>query len=436
MKPNLFYYMSLFIPGSAHIALKKWKLGLIGIGIFILEVVSFITIMLPNFALLFVRHTSGPYAGAITIGAQEYVDDSFIILVAAVFSILLILIFLFIHYAFARDARAIAQQINEYGYATSTMEKMKEISSEIIPNAITAPKFILIFVFIFLPAVVSIFIAFTNYQNPILPPAFLIEWNGLENFSTVIFDERTRAAFTDTLTWTIIWTFSATTLTITLGTLLAIVANNKRIKGKRFFRTVYLLPWAVPAFLTILIFQIFFSRIGTMNTIVIPFFTGTPYSVANAVGFFQDPLLARITIILIQAWLGFPYIFILVTGVLQTIPDDLYEASNIDGGNVFTNFFDITLPLILISVAPVFITQFTFNFNNVTIIYLLSDSVVKNIGAVYGPLDTVASLGFRLMLDAKFSQAAVYTLIVSTIVGVIVLYSWIKTGAFKNEEVM
>lgn len=436
MKPNLIYYMSLLIPGSGHIALKRWKVGLIGIGIFILEVVSFITIMLPNFALLFVRHTSGPYAGAITIGAQEYVDDSFMILVAAVFSILLIIIFLFIHYGFARDARTVARQLNEYGYATSTMGKMKEISSEIIPNAITAPKFILIFIFIFLPAVVSIFIAFTNYQNPILPPAFLIEWKGLENFSTVFFDDRTRAAFTDTVIWTVIWTFAASTLTIALGTLLAIVANNKRIKGKRFFRTVYLLPWAVPSFLTVLIFQIFFSRVGAMNTVVMPFFTGNPYSVANSIGFFQDPALARVTIILIQAWLGFPYIFILVTGVLQTIPDDLYEASSIDGGNAFTNFFDITLPLILISVAPVFITQFTFNFNNVMIIYLLSDSVVKDVGSIYGPLDTIATLGFRLMLDAKYSQAAVYTLMVSTVVGVVVLFSWIKTGAFKNEEVM
>ncbi len=149
----------------------------------------------------------------------------------------------------------------------------------------------------------------------------------------------------------------------------------------------------------------------------------------------MDPNIAKVVIILIQGWLGFPYIYVLVTGILQTIPADLYEAANIDGGNPWSNFWDITFPIVMASAAPTMITQFTFQFNNVVIIYLLTGSVVKDIGSTYGPLETIASMGYQLMLDAEFSTAAVFTLITSVIVSSVVLWSWIKTGAFKREEV-
>ncbi|EAS41117.1 hypothetical ABC-type sugar transport systems, permease component [Photobacterium profundum 3TCK] len=406
--------------------------ALFGFSILALEILVFIQFTLPNFRLLAVEQPNGK----ITIGAERFVDDSFLIMVGSTVGAMMILVFLALHYAFARDAKDVKRQIEETGFAITFTEKVCGLSHEIVPNLITAPKFILLFIFALLPAIVSIIVAFTNYKRPVLPPAFLIEWKGFTNFERLFTNERTAAAFQETLTWTLTWTFCASALTIVLGTVLAVVANNKHIRGKKFFRTVYILPWAVPAFLTILVFQLFFSKIGGMNTMVIPFFTGNEYDVSTAIGFFLNADYAKITIILIQAWLGFPYVFILVTGVLQTIPDDLYEASAIDGGNAWTNFFDITLPLILISVAPVFITQFTFNFNNVTIVYMLGEATVQTVGSIYKPLDTISSLGFRLMMDAKYNEAAVYTLITSTVVGAVVLYSWLKAGAFKNEEVM
>lgn len=426
------FISSLLVPGLGHALLKRWKIAIIGFIIFSLQIATFFKLMLPNLMLFIVRN---PQANA-TIGSQPFEHNSILIMLIAAFSLLLLVVYGVINYALARDARHIATQLKQTGYAMSTYEKMKSISSELMPNLITLPQFILLFVFMLLPAIVSILIAFTNYRVPILPPAHLLEWTGTDNFQALFTDPTTKAAFTETLSWTLIWTFCASLLTIVLGTCLAVVANNKHIKGKKFLRTVYILPWAIPAFLTILIFQIFFSQVGTMNTIVIPFFTGNPYTVDGAIGFFLNATSAKVIIILIQAWLGFPYVFILVTGVLQTIPDDFYEASAIDGGNAVTNFFDITLPLILISVAPVFITQFTFNFNNVTIIYILGEATVKNVGSVYRPLDTIASLGFRLMMEARYNEAAVFTLITSTVVGIVVLLSWIKTGAFKNEEVI
>ena len=436
MKANLIFIISLLIPGSGHLLQKRFKGAVLGAVIFTMEALSFMMIMLPFFELLFVRHTTGNYAGAVTIGAAPYINNSFTIMVSSVIYGFLLIIFFFIHYAFARDARTYTRQMEELGYAVDTKTKLKEIQADIVPNLITAPTFIIIFIFTFMPVLVSLLIAFTNYRRPILPPSFLIEWRGLENFASVITNPRMSALFTDTLLWTLVWTFASSTLAIAIGIVLAVVANNKDIKAKRLFRTIYVLPWAVPAFLTILIFRIFFSRIGAMNSMVIPFFTGQEYQVATAIGFLMDPMLARITVILVQVWLGFPYMFALTTGVLQAIPEDLYEAGALDGGNAITNFTDITLPLIFRSIAPVFIANYIFNFNNVVIIYLLGGSVVRDIGAEFGPLETIASLGFRLMLDARFNEAAVFMLLTSAVVGIIAVLMWMRTGAFRNEEVM
>ncbi|WOO86436.1 sugar ABC transporter permease [Mollicutes bacterium LVI A0039] len=436
MSERFIFMLTFLIPGSGQLLNKETKKGILALGFTVMAWISTIFGLLPTIMTLAVKHTSGDYSGTVTIGAQEMIDNSFYILVQSIFSILVIVAFLIVAYAIAIDAKRVRRAINEGETVLHTRARIKAMASDIIPHAVSAPAFILMFLFMIIPAIVSIAIVFTNYKKPILPPAFLIEWVGFENFVNLFTDPSLVAVFRETFLWTIIWTFSATTLTIVLGTSLAVLMHNKKVKAKKFFRTIYLLPWAVPAFLTILIFQIFFSKVGAMNTLVLPFFTGTPYATENAIGFLTDPNLAKMTIILVQTWLGFPFVFVLITGILQAIPDDLYEAASIDGGNAWTNFWDITFPMIMIAAAPMLITQYTFNFNNVTIIYILGASVVKPIGATYGPLETIASLGYQLTLDANYATAATFTLLSSLVVSTIVLISWLKTGAFKNEEVM
>ncbi len=436
MSQKLIFIMSFIIPGSGHLYLKQFKKAILGLVFGALSYLSIYMLIVPNFMLLFTRHSSGDYEGALTIGAEEFVNDSFLILTSSVFGLLLLIVFLTMFYFIARDARKIKKMLDNGQRIVSTREKIKSVAPDIIPHAITMPMFLMMFIFMIIPAIISIFIVFTNYEKPILPPAFLIEWVGFDNFKTIFTDPKTSAVFKETFVWTLVWTFSASTGGIALGTFLAILTNNPKIKAKKLIRTIFLLPWAVPAFLTILVFQIFFSKIGAMNTIVIPFLTGSDYVISEAIGFLINPNLAKMTIIMIQIWLGFPFVYVLVTGILQAIPSDLYEASSIDGGGAWTNFWDITFPMIMLSAAPMFITQYTFNFNNVTIIYLLGTSVMKDVGAQFGPLETIASLGYRLTLNAEYATAATFTLITSIIVSIVVLISWIKTGAFKNEEVM
>ncbi len=436
MGQKLIFIMSFIIPGSGHLYLKQYKKAILGLIFGALSYLSMFMLIVPNFLLLFTSHSSGDYEGTLTIGAEEFVNDSFLILTSSVFGLLLLIVFITMFYFIARDASKIKKMLDNGQKIVSTREKIKSVAPDIIPHAITMPMFLMMFIFMIIPAIISIFIVFTNYEKPILPPAFLIEWVGFDNFKTIFTDPKTSAVFKETFVWTLVWTFSASTGGIALGTFLAILTNNPKIKAKKLIRTIFLLPWAVPAFLTILVFQIFFSKIGAMNTIVIPFLTGSDYVISEAIGFLINPNLAKMTIIMIQIWLGFPFVYVLVTGILQAIPSDLYEASSIDGGGAWTNFWDITFPMIMLSAAPMFITQYTFNFNNVTIIYLLGTSVMKDVGAQFGPLETIASLGYRLTLNAEYATAATFTLITSIIVSIVVLISWIKTGAFKNEEVM
>lgn len=437
------FIMSLIIPGSGHLVVKQFKKGIAFIAMFILEILVLLSMIIPIFKRTAISATNKAGEAVYTIGNQPWTggevhwyNDSFMILIGAVISVLILIVFALIHYGIARDFVRIKKQIDAGEEVVSIRELMRTVSSDLIPHAVTAPAYIMMLLFILVPSIISIAIAFTNYRKPILPPSFLVEWAGFSNFTDLVTNPQTSKLFEETIVWTVIWTIGSAGLVIFLGVFLAVISHDKRIKGIKFFRSVFLLPWAIPAFLTILIFQIFFSKVGTMNTIVIPFFTGQEYSVASAIGFLTDPLLAKITIILIQGWLGFPFVYMLVTGTLQSIPDDLYEASGIDGGNAWSDFWDITFPIIMITIAPMLITQFTFAFNNVTIIYMLGGSAVKEVGAQYGPLEIMSSLGYQLTLDANYSTAATLSLIVSAVMSVIVIFSWLKSGAFKNEEVM
>ncbi len=433
---TLVFIISFIFPGLGHLFSRRYKTFVYGLLYTIFLVFAFMVVILPAFENIAYYHTSGDYENSYTIGAEEFTDNSFMILIEAIFALLIIVIFVIINSGFAHYAKKAYIDYKNGDDIKSFKTIFKEASHDIIPHAVSVPAYVLILIFLVLPALVGIFIVFTNYRQPILPPGFLISWDGLNSFDLLFNDPRYEGLFKSTTTWTIIWTICTTLLVIFTGMILAIIANNKKIKGKRFIRTIYLLPWAVPAFLTILIFKIYFSKVGTMNTFVLPMLTNQSYSVSSAIPFLINPNLAKITIILIQVWLGFPYIFTLTTGILQAIPDDLYEASSIDGGNPWTNFWDITFPIVMISAAPLLITQFTFTFNNVTIIYLLSEGVVKPVGANYGPLETIASLGFQLTLDANYATAAAVGLITSVVVSIVVLTTWVKTGAFNREEVM
>ena len=153
---------------------------------------------------------------------------------------------------------------------------------------------------------------------------------------------------------------------------MALAVENKNIKGKVFWRTIFILPWAIPAFLSILFFKIIFgdSSSSLINSLLIN-------AGMKPINWQSDAIMSRLILILIQGWLGHSYIVLLVSGNMKAISNDIYEAGRIDGAKPFKQFMKMTLPIILIQIAPLLISQFTFNFNNFSIIWLFNEGGAK-----------------------------------------------------------
>lgn len=295
-----------------------------------------------------------------------------------------------------------------------------------------SPGFILLVFVVVFPIIFVVLLAFTNYDLYHSPPAKLVDWVGFQNFIDLVKLDLWRKTFVNVLAWTIVWTFGATTLQIALGIFLAIIVNQKDLKGKAIIRTIFILPWAVPAFVSILIFSGMFNEsFGVINKTILASLGIDP------IDWMTDPFWTKVALILIQSWLGFPFIFAMTTGVLQAIPDELYEAAIVDGATAWQKFTKITLPLVLYAVAPILITQYTFNFNNFNIIYLFNGGGPAVSGQNAGATDILISWIYRLtMTSAQYSKAAAITLLLSLVVVSVALWQFRKTKSFKEEDMM
>ncbi len=301
------------------------------------------------------------------------------------------------------------------------------------------PSYIAMTFAIIFPVLVTLMIAFTNYDFKHTAPTTLLDWIGFQNFTNMWTLSTFRSAFTSVLGWTLIWALAASTLQIVLGILTAIVANQPFVKGKRIFGVIFLLPWAVPAFITILTFSNMFNdSVGAINAQVIPLFAKIfPFLDGVLIPWKTDPTWTKIALIMMQGWLGFPYIYVLTLGILQSIPNDLYEAAYIDGANGWQKFRNITFPMIMAVAAPTLISQYTFNFNNFSIIYLFNDGGPGSVGGNAGSTDILISWIYKLTTNTspQYSMAAAVTLIISVIVISISMIAFKKLHAFDMEDV-
>lgn len=375
-----------------------------------------------------------------TLGSVPWEDHSLFILIKGSLEIIIVAIFFLFYGINIYDALHIGQLYDD-GRESEVHHTAKENLSVLaeggFPYLFTFPSYLLMIFVIIFPVLVTVLTAFTNYDFQHIPPAQLIDWTGFKNFTDIVTLASYRDTFVKIFIWTLIWTFCATTLQIAIGILTAVIANQKGLKCQGLFRVIFLLPWAVPAFITILGFSNMFNdSLGAINTQIIPLLNHLPFVDINAIPWKTDPMWTKVALIAIQGWLGFPYIFVMVTGVLQSISDDLYEAAYMDGATAFQSFRKITLPMILFATAPVLITQYTFNFNNFSIIYLFNQGGPGSIGWGAGNSDILISWIYNLVngQSPQYAMGAAITLIVSFVVIAVSLITFKKTNAFSDEE--
>nr|WP_263323343.1 sugar ABC transporter permease [Neobacillus sp. Marseille-Q6967] len=370
--------------------------------------------------------------GLVTLGEIPKLDHSIFLLVYGILAVI-VLVFGIGFYLFNfRDAYKVGQKRDDNEPVSTVKEQYRNLIDSGFPYLIMSPGFLLLVFVVIFPILFVLLLAFTNYDLYHSPPAKLVDWVLFKNFVDIFKVDMWRQTFFSVLSWTLVWTFVATTFQVALGIFLAIIVNQKDVKGKAIIRTVFILPWAVPAFVSILVFAGMFNEsFGAINRDILGFLgiDGLPWM--------TEPLFTRIALILIQTWLGFPFIFAMTTGVLQSIPQDLYEAATVDGASNFQKFKNITLPLVLFATAPVIITQYTFNFNNFNLIYLFNGGGPAVAGQNAGGTDILISWIYRLtMTSAQYSKAATLTMLLSIIVITVAVWQFKRTKSFQEEDMM
>ncbi len=387
-------------------------------------------VFLISFFGVFYDFLANGYWGLFTLGESLPEDNSVFLLAKGIISVIVSLFGLGVYALSFYDAHVNGKLRDEGKELHSVRRQYRTIVEAGFPYLMVSPAFILLVFVVVFPIVFGFAIGFTNYNLYNSPPAKLVDWVGLKNFINIFKINLWRKTFLDVLQWTVVWTMLATTLQCTVGVLLAILVNQKDLKFKPLIRTIFILPWAVPGFVTILIFTGMFNEtFGVINNVILNFFGIDPKP------WLTDPLWTKTALILIQTWLGFPFVFAMTTGVLQAIPKDLYEAATIDGASRFQQLKTITIPLVLFSIAPILITQYTFNFNNFNIIYLFNNGGPAVIGSNAGGTDILVSWIYKLtMSSSQYSIAAAITLLLSIFVVGIALWQFRMTNSFKEND--
>lgn len=252
-------------------------------------------------------------------------------------------------------------------------------------------------------------------------PGFVVQI-GTHNFERVWKDDGIKEPFINIFIWTVVFSTLTVIFTLVIGLVLASVVQWEELKGRAVYRVLLILPYAVPAFISILIFKGLFNQsFGEINMVLNSIFGISP-------SWFSDPFLAKCMVLVVNTWLGFPYMMILCMGLLKAIPEDLFEASAIDGANFMHNFTKITLPLMIKPMTPLLIASFAFNFNNFVMIQLLTQGGPNMIGTSEpaGYTDLLVSYTYRIAFEGSGGQdfglaSAIATLIFLLVGGLALL---------------
>lgn len=238
-----------------------------------------------------------------------------------------------------------------------------------------------------------------QFTGNTISPGFVVNID-TANFERVWKDDGIKEPFIGIFIWTVVFSALSVLLTLIIGLVLASVVQWEALKGRAAYRVLLILPYAVPAFISILIFKGLFNQsFGEINMVLEALFGISP-------AWFSDPITARTMVVIVNTWLGFPYMMILCMGLLKAIPDDLYEASAIDGAGPLKNFTKITLPLMIKPLTPLLIASFAFNFNNFVMIYLLTGGGPNMIGTTEpaGYTDLLVSYTYRIAFEGSGGQ--------------------------------
>ena len=373
-----------------------------------------------------------------------YNDNSFKILLYSVLTIFFIIAFIYTWRVNIKQNKTAEKILASGKKLRSGKDDLHSMVDDSFHKTLLALPLTGIIVFTVLPIFFMVLIAFTNYDGAHDGYANnLFTWVGLDNFNTMLSwssggggTQSYAATFGEILAWTLIWAFFATFTNYFLGMFVAMAINKKGIKVKKLWRTILVLTIAIPQFISLLYVSKMFAKDGIVNGTLL----GLGW-IDKALPFWEDPTWARITVIIINIWIGIPYLMLIATGILMNIPADLYESARIDGANPWQQYTKITLPYMLFITGPYLLTSFTGNMNNFNVIYLLTGGAPTNPAASsasgsVGYTDLLITWLFKITTGAesKYYLASVVGILVFVVVALISLIVYNVLPSIKNEE--
>lgn len=360
-------------------------------------------------------------------------DNSMLMLLGGVVTIFVILAFILLWISNLYSAIEVQKMKQKGVKVPGFIADVRSLFDSKIHKLLLALPLLGIVIFTVVPLGYMILMAFTNYDMDHQPPGNLFDWVGLDTFIK-LFASNNEISYTfwHILGWTLVWAVFSTFTCYFGGMLLAIVINRKGIKGKGFWRTMFVITIAVPSFVTLMIIRVMLAKSGAINILL------------QDLGFISQPLpfltdgnWAKISIIIVNMWVGIPVTMLITTGILTNIPSDLYESAAIDGANKVQTFFKITLPYMLFVTTPYLVTNFIGNINNFNAIYLLNDGNPATLdyfkGA--GKTDILVTWLYKLTMESRdYCYASAIGIIIFIMSAVLSLIVYRNTGAYKNEE--
>ena len=360
------------------------------------------------------------------------------------------------------DAYQTRKQINAGTEIETGVKYFKRLWNDMFPYIILIPSLVMIMFFTLVPFLFSFLLAFTNYTYRLQIPNVLIRWVGFDTFKLIVGDAGWLNMFLGVLSWTFIYAIMSSVTVYLLGLFQAIIIESKFVKVKKLWRTILIIPWAIPAMISLMVFKNVFDTNGLANQLLYATDMMRPISTflydIGLQGRLDNPIfwltanyngnLAKFVVLIVNLWLGAPYFMMLITGVLTTLPKDLYEAASIDGATRFQQFKSITMPLILRATLPAIVMTFTFNFNNFGAIYFLTGGgpafareaipqSMRIMGGVPGQTDILISWIYNLSFASNaqlYNIASVYSILIFLFIGSISVFNLARSKGLWEED--
>lgn len=364
-------------------------------------------------------------------------NNSIFMLIDGILILAVIALFVAVYVISVRSAQKSYEEYCRTKRFSSEKLSLTTLNNRAFPLTALAPCVIMLLVFVVVPLVFSIAVAFTNYSAPDhIPPASTVDWVGAANFRDLLTGKNSWSrGFARVATWTLIWAVLSTFTCYFGGLLVAVVLKESNIKFAPVFRVVFILPYAVPSVISMLVWKnLLNGTFGTVNRTLMAWGL-----MKNPVPWLGNATLAQVMCIVINLWAGFGYFMLLSMGTMTAVSQDLFEAARIDGANRWQVLHHITLPLVLYQTMPLIIMSFTHNINNFGIIYFLTggdptvaDSTITSAGGT----DILVTWIYKLTITLlKYNYASVIAVMIFVVLAPFAIWQFKKTKAYKEGEV-